>query len=189
MQNIRVTGADQLRFFGRECTRYGRKDLKVELIKQVQREMKATPIREMIAESALDTLPNGGGHERGPRPKGKRKDGTKRKLRRRSRRKRTTLAGLAAQTRVVVKVITGGRNVGVVIRGAKGKTNLNALNRGKARHPTYGHKPWVLQDVKPGFFDEPLKGEVSDDFRRAILATINEFIRALRSGGSGSRAA
>ena len=189
MQNIRVTGADQLRHFGKLCEQYGRKDLKIGLIKQVQHDMKATPIREMIAESARDTLPSGGGYERPPRPRGKRKDGTKRKLRKRSRRRRTSLAGLAAQTRVVVKVITGGRNVGVVIRGAKGKTNLSALNRGKARHPTYGHKPWVLQDVKPGFFDEPLKGEVSDDFRRAILAAINEFIRALRSGGAGSRAA
>lgn len=188
MANLRVTGADQLRILGRECARYGRKDLKVEFIKQVQREMKATPIREMVAESALHTLPGSGGHSRGERPKGKRKDGSKRVLRKRSRRKRTTLAGLAADARVVVKVITGGKNVGVFIRGAKGGLDLAALNRGKARHPTYGREPWVLQDVQPEFFDRPLKGEVADKFRTAILATINEFIRQIRSS-SGSRAA
>ncbi len=201
-ENLRVTGADQLRTFGKLCRQYGSKELRIELIKQVQREMRDSDIRELVAESALETLPNSGGHTRGARPRGKTKDGAKRVLRRRSRRRRTTLAGLAAQTRVVVKVITGGKGAGVIIRGRKGGLDLNALNRGKARHPTFGHDPWVLQDVPPGFFDAAMgaragsrfslrrRKTAADRLRAAILATINVFIqKAIRAGSGSSRAA
>lgn len=31
------------------------------------------------------------------------------------------------------------------------------LNRGKWRHPTFGQEPWVTQQVKPGWFDDPAR--------------------------------
>jgi hypothetical protein len=30
--------------------------------------------------------------------------------------------------------------------------DLRAMNRGRLRHPTYGHTPWVTQEIEPGVF-------------------------------------
>lgn len=40
----------------------------------------------------------------------------------------------------------------------EGDYDLGALNRGRARHPVFGHrKTWVNQRVRPGWFTEPSK--------------------------------
>jgi hypothetical protein len=56
---------------------------------------------------------------------------------------------------------TGGSTVGLVLTGyAKGKRSrrhVKAINRGVLRRPVYGNREaWVAQQVRPGFWDEPL---------------------------------
>lgn len=181
-----MTGTDQLRVLGKELQRAGRKDLKIEFIKQVNREARDRNVKGMIAESAREMLPSTGGHKRSPRPAGKRKDGKPRRPRQRSRKKPMPLNEFVAKAGVKVKTTLSGRNIGVRVMGKKGKTDLESINRGRVYHPTFGHKPKVVQHVTPGFFDKPLEGEFADDFRRAILRAVNNIRHQLQSGGSGS---
>lgn len=191
---IRVTGVDQLRVLGKELTKAGRTDLKVEIKKEIQRYVRDNHIKEAIAQSALDTLPSSGGEPRKPRLKGKRKDGKPRKARPRSRKKRIPLNQYVAKHKIVTKVNLAGKSIGVRIIGSKAKSgkqvDLESINKGEVRHPTYGHKPWVAQKVEPGFFDKPLEGEVADNFRKAVFAAIGNIrARLMREGSGGSKAA
>jgi hypothetical protein len=192
--DFRITGTEQMRLLGKQLRDAGRKDLVVELKKEINRHARDAQIKDLIADSAREMLPSGGGGERKPRPSGPRKDGKKRVPRARSRKKRLALNEFVAKQKVVVKTNLGGRNIGVRIQGSKAKAgkqvDLNAINRGRVKHPTFGHKPWVIQEVEPGYFDKPLEGPVADDFRRAIFAAINNIRQQLLAGGkSGSRAA
>jgi hypothetical protein len=63
-----------------------------------------------------------------------------------------------------------------------GLIDLDALDRGRAKHPTYGHRPWVVQEVEPGFWTEVMRGPMSVRARRAILAAIDEIRKELASG-------
>ena len=49
----------------------------------------------------------------------------------------------------------GGRNPGLVIR-AKGISQLPKIEAGEVRHPTYGHKPFVTQQITGGWFTDPM---------------------------------
>lgn len=67
-----------------------------------------------------------------------------------------------------------GRNAGVTLigsakgRGTKGR-DVGALNKGKLRKPLFGNRGhWYAQDVKPGFWDEPLE-QNADVVRKELL--------------------
>lgn len=47
--------------------------------------------------------------------------------------------------------------------------DLRAMNRGRLRHPTYGHEPWVTQDIEPGIFTQPFEAG-APAVRRQMLA-------------------
>ena len=70
----------------------------------------------------------------------------------------------------------GGNNPGVkiVVRDSKGrKVDLDALDRGTVRHPTYGRAPWVEQRVAPNVLTDPFQEgaeQVRDDLITAIEA-------------------
>src|SRR4051812_7315552 len=51
-----------------------------------------------------------------------------------------------------------------------------AMNRGRVKHLTYGHRPEVIQIVRPGFFSDPLKA-----MRPQILKSVEQSLsRALK---------
>lgn len=194
--DIRVAGVEAMKLLAKELEKAGRRDLKVELKKEAQRFTRDNRIREDIAESARDTLPGGGGFVRKPRRRGKRRDGTPRVGRPRSSRKARKpkpLNEVVAKAKVKTVANFSGRRVGVYITGSQakkgGRLDLNSINKGKVRHPTFGHGPMVFQRVQPGYFDRPLEGEVADRFRRHVLAAINTIRRQVASAGGGRRAA
>jgi hypothetical protein len=47
-----------------------------------------------------------------------------------------------------------GRAVGLRLQ-ASNPENIRRADKGQVRHPTFGHGPWVTQQVKPGWFTEP----------------------------------
>ena len=58
---------------------------------------------------------------------------------------------------------------------ASGQDELDKLDAGSLRHPTYGHKPWVLQQIKPGVFSDPwnaLAPSIRNEVGKAIDDTI-----------------
>ncbi len=194
--DIRIAGVEAMRVLARELDRAGQSGLKVELKKEVQRFVRDNGIREAVAESAMDLLPGDGGHVRKPAPRGKRKDGTPRKARPRSERrsrKSVPLNKLIARAKVKTVANFRGRMVGVYVVGSQSKQgkkrDLEAINRGVVRHPTFGRKPWQAQKVTPGFFDKPLEGEVANDFRRHIFRAINNIRKQITSSGGGRAAA
>lgn len=68
-----------------------------------------------------------------------------------------------------------GKNPSVRIR-AKGRRRnrlIGPLNRGRLRHPLFGHSPWFDQQVKPGWWNDPMQRQ-ADDVRRALVAAMRE---------------
>lgn len=64
-----------------------------------------------------------------------------------------------AQTKITASVVMRGRSAGVLMRGGRrsqgGQTDMRAIDRGRLRHPRWGHRrrgDWFTQVVTPGFF-------------------------------------
>lgn len=63
---------------------------------------------------------------------------------------RTASAGLSlTATRMAINLRSPGHD-------------LAAINRGRLRHPTYGHKPWVTQGVHEKAYDEAFDQHIED---------------------------
>lgn len=50
------------------------------------------------------------------------------------------------------------------------------LDRGRAKHPTYGHKPWVLQDVRKNWFTDPME-QGAPEVQRELLSVMDDVAR------------
>lgn len=155
MAGIEIEGADQLRDLARALKAAGNKDLKRELLKAAQRSTK--PVKAEVAASARRRLPSRGG-----------------------------LNVWVASTKVQTKTRTSGRNVGVTIAGRPGRrmtptSDVRAINRGRVRHPTYGHRPWVTQAVRPGFWDEVMEGPLTERAQREFTAAMDRIAKQLTS--------
>lgn len=85
--------------------------------------------------------------------------------------KGATVSVSATQTRAVVSLKT-----------AEGY-DLRAMNRGRLRHPTYGHKPWVQQDIEANVFSEAFE-ERAPAARAAMLAAGNQALSKIAREGS-----
>jgi hypothetical protein len=91
--------------------------------------------------------------------------------------------------RVTLRNKFGGRNpyVRMVIRRPNGNSqggtaDLAALNRGMARHLTWGHKPWHLQQIQGGFVDRVLDGPVKDRMFREFARVVHDTKVSVRRG-------
>jgi hypothetical protein len=71
----------------------------------------------------------------------------------------------------------GGRNPGIRVT-ASGMGQLGALDRGQVRHPVYGDEPWVVQQVTPGWFSEPMEAG-RDDVARALEELLDDLAAQL----------
>jgi hypothetical protein len=91
------------------------------------------PVRKAVRARALEILPKTGG-----------------------------LGAWVAESRVTLAIRISGRQVGVVIKAGrdsiKGRSDMDAVDRGRVRHPTWGHRgkgQWQTQSVTPGWFTDP----------------------------------
>lgn len=148
---------DSLNVFIRDLRKFeGRKELVRELRKEFRKPIPA--VRKSIRARALSTLPAGGG-----------------------------LNKWAAKTRITADVKLSGRTVSVRLIGkrdsAKGKSDVNALDRGRVRHPSWGRRgagQWHTQTVKAGFFSSP-STEV-DQWRKACIDATDRATEVIRGG-------
>lgn len=111
----------------------------------------AKPLTTVARRSALENLPRKGG-----------------------------LNEVVAAQKFAVRTRTSGSNPGVRVVGVS-KRHLTELDQGRLRHPTFGHKPWVTQKVKPGWWSEALKGE-APKVRAALLRQLAETARKIERG-------
>lgn len=69
--------------------------------------------------------------------------------------KRGGLAKRVSLTKIATKRRVTGNSAGVRLVGTSGY-DIGSINRGRVRHLTFGHKPWVNQTVPKGFWTDPL---------------------------------
>lgn len=109
----------------------------------------AKPLHEAVRKSARAKLPRKGG-----------------------------LGRRVAESRMSTKRRVTGNAAGVRIVATSGY-DIGAINRGRVRHLTFGHKPWVNQTVTPGFWTEPLvKGSPAVETElRKVIADVNREVQ------------
>jgi hypothetical protein len=117
----------------------------------------AKPLKQAVQESIPDYMPGRGGYT----------------------------AALQRSHSPRTQVKTGGRDPGIrIISRTKGgvKRNTKALEAGKLSHPLFGDREnWFTQDIRPGFFTEPMRGQ-ADEVREEMLDAIQDVHAAIRAG-------
>ena len=92
--------------------------------------------------------------------------------------------GLAAQMaagRVSLRAAGAGRNPRVRIV-ATTPHDLRSMDKGRLRHPVFGHKTWVQQVIEPGAFSKPIEErapQMREDMEQVIRSV------AAKVGGRG----
>lgn len=116
------------------------------------------PLRTAIRSHALEILPKEGG-----------------------------LNAWVASARITLSVKTSGRRVGVIVKGSrkslKGQSDLDAIDRGRVRAPSWGRRwrgQWHTQAVPPGWFTEPAADETR--LRDACDQALDRALDEIRGG-------
>jgi hypothetical protein len=129
------------------------------VVREMGKEMRGLlpPLRTAIRAHALEILPKEGG-----------------------------LNEWVAAARITVSVKTSGRRVGVIVKGSrrsvKNKSDLDRIDRGRVRAPSWGRRwrgQWHTQAVPPGWFTEPVTDEtrLHDAAERALDRAFDEIRR------------
>ena len=107
------------------------------------------PLRKKIKKSAIDTLPSRRGLNK-------------------------WAASMPAQNTDFRE-----RSAGVRIRMSKKGHDLEALNRGRLRHPLFGNRKfWYQQSIAEGFFTNPIE-EDGDALKARIAEAIDAYVKEL----------
>jgi hypothetical protein len=91
--------------------------------------------------------------------------------------RRGGLAERIAKSKITTRTRTSRTRPGVRVVGMSGY-DLDAIDKGVVRHPTYGHGPWVAQRVKAGWFTDTLEHE-SKHVRKELRQAIDRIDRQL----------
>lgn len=91
--------------------------------------------------------------------------------------RRGGLAAQVAKTRIVTQTRTWGPNANVrLVAATNAVRDPASINRGRLLKPTFGHRPWTVQQVRPGWFTAPLH-EGAPMVRRSIEAALSAEVR------------
>lgn len=149
--DLRIEGADKLGALSDALRRYGTTELEKDLYEAITKSV--VPLVGAVKESLKEYLPD-------------------------------RYAEAVATTLVERAVRLAGSNPGVRL-SASAKTprgsqrDLAKLNRGLLRHPLYGNRNWwYQQDVKKGFWDEPLQDE-TETVRAEIVKALDRIAKEL----------
>jgi hypothetical protein len=129
MADLEIQGAEEFAAVAKALKQAGEKDLQKELRVAIQRA--AEPMVDAVREHIEQYLPD------------------------------RYAAVLAPALKTGQSWRTGGSVTGLVLTGyAKGRSKrryVKAINAGILRHPVWGNRSaWVAQQVRPGFWDEPM---------------------------------
>jgi hypothetical protein len=116
----------------------------------------AKPLRRAVQESIPDYMPEAGGY--------------------------AAVFQASHSSRTTVK--TGGRDPGVrIVSRTKGgvRRSVRKLESGQLAHPLFGDREhWFTQDIRPGFFTEPMVERV-DEVRDEMIESIEQVHDAIRA--------
>ena len=65
-----------------------------------------------------------------------------------------------------------------VVFGKKSGPQIGAMDEGSLRHPTFGHKPWVPQEISAGGVSKALEDRLPR-VREAVAKRVNDFMEGL----------
>lgn len=159
--DLRIVGAEKLSRLGADLKAAGDKDLRRELMQACGRLGKA--IAPEIPKAFEADLPHAGGFGSWAA------DGMKVKRR--------------------VRTIGKGAGVRFVVTRPKGdgEADVRSLDRGRYKHPTWGHKPWVIQLGRSGVLDRLSRGFVARRAREEFIRAVDAI--AAKLAASSDRAA
>jgi hypothetical protein len=113
-------------------------------------------VRQRIKAYALATLPGAGG-----------------------------LGRWVASSRITLSVKASSRSAAVTVKGGRnsvgGRSDLNAIDRGRVRHPSWGRKgagQWHTQTVPAGFFTKPVSE--AKEWREEIDKAVDQALDQIR---------
>jgi hypothetical protein len=89
--------------------------------------------------------------------------------------------GVVAGTQLHVRRSRSSRGARMTVTALPGAVkDPAALNRGRAKHPTYGRRPWVIQIVPSGWFTKAmakLSPQIVAEVAQAVRDTIRNGVR------------
>jgi len=157
--SIRVVGAEKLGKLGADLKAAGDKELRRELFRACQR--MARPIAEAIRDAFRKELPGALGE----------------------------WVASALTIRRRVRTIGKGAGVRFLVKrpktGAGGEADLSAMDRGRGRHPVWGHPPWVIQTsgFRSGLVRRVEEGEVAREAVEEFNKALDDIAAKLAAGG------
>lgn len=165
---VRVDGAQELQRLARDLKAAGDKDLRRKLYRGFQHIAK--PVKAAAQQGALDTLPSSGGLAA--------------KVAAGQYRVSVRSRGSGASLQLRVSAKSGGIRVDHKRKKiTAGQMDLNAMDRGRLRHPVHGNRHvWVNQKVKPGWFTKSTARSARLAHKEA-LKVITEVARELAAKG------
>lgn len=118
--------------------------------RQLLRNIRAAgkPLLADAQKSALETLPRRGG-----------------------------LNQVVASAKFSVRTSLSGTSARVRLQASE-PHHIRSIDKGRVRHPTFGHDPWKTQAVTPGWWTTPMEAG-SPKVRAAIIRTVDEISRKL----------
>lgn len=144
MVGVKITkvGSSSLADVGKRLRQAGDRELRRELLRGIREGTK--PLIKDAKSNALRTLPTRGG-----------------------------LGARVARTRIDTRTRTGSRTAGVRLTAATNAVrDPKRIDRGRIRHPVYGHRPWVFQNVQPGWFSDAMRNG-APKVRKELLNAIH----------------
>lgn len=135
-------------------------DQRREIVKALNKGLRAAvpPVRAAIRQTALTTLPAGGG-----------------------------LNAWVARVRINIRSRTSGRRAGIKLVGGRnstgGRSDIRAIDRGRVRAPSWGRRgagQWHTTLVQPGFFTDT--AAESTDWQEQVELATDRALDQLRRG-------
>lgn len=155
--DLQVNGADSIRRLAADLKAFD--DRKV-ILRELKKEIRGPvpKIRAAVREAAIRVLPSGNG-----------------------------LGTWVSKSRVVASIrISGSRRAGVSLRGGrnsqKKRSDVNAIDRGKVRAPSWGHRTaasWHSQSVTEGFFTKTVAEDHLSDWQDAVTTAVEKAVTTL----------
>lgn len=155
MVELRVRGANQLADLARDLrTEANGKEIRRDMLRGIRKVADPT-VKVVAPRVAREGLPKRGG-----------------------------LNEYVASSKFAVRTRTTGQSVGVRIVGAKGKHDLDAMDRGQLRHMVHGHRDrWVDQQITPGWWTKGMSDLlVLWPMRRELIQVLDNVVRRIARG-------